>query len=81
MTGTFKIILSFDYRAQNMLKLIKFVSLFAKCYRNIKTPTNFQVTKARKIIKNIPLTFAKHDMLSKIVGWLVGARDGKILGF
>ena len=29
--------------------------------------------------KSIPFRFAKHDMSSKIVGWLVGARDGKIL--
>ena len=29
--------------------------------------------------KNIPFRFAKHNMSSKIVGWLVGARDGKIL--
>ena len=29
--------------------------------------------------KYIPFRFAKHNMSSKIVGWLVGARDGKIL--
>ena len=29
----------------------------------------------------IPFRFAKHNMSSKIVGWLVGARDGKILEF
>ena len=30
-------------------------------------------------MKSIPFRFAKHNMSSKIVGWLVGARDGKIL--
>ena len=29
--------------------------------------------------KNIPFRFAKHNMSSKIVGWLVGVRDGKVL--
>ena len=29
--------------------------------------------------KIISFSFAKHNMSSKIVGWLVGARDGKIL--
>ena len=29
--------------------------------------------------KNIPFRFAKHIMSSKIIMWLVGARDGKIL--
>ena len=29
--------------------------------------------------KNIPLRFAKHNMSSKIVGWLVDVWDGKIL--
>ena len=32
--------------------------------------------RKRKIIL---FRFAKHNMSSKIVGWLVGARDGKIL--
>ena len=31
------------------------------------------------IKKSILFRFAKHNMSSKIVGWLVGARDGKIL--
>ena len=29
--------------------------------------------------KKIPFRFAIHNRSSKIVGWLVGARDGKIL--
>ena len=29
--------------------------------------------------KSITFRFAKHNMSSKIVGWLVGVRDGKIL--
>ena len=29
--------------------------------------------------KSIPFRFAKHIMSSKNLGWLVGARDGKIL--
>ena len=33
------------------------------------------------IHKIIQFRFAKPNMSSKIVGWLVGARDGKILGF
>ena len=31
--------------------------------------------------KNIQFRFAKSIMSSKIVGWLVGAQYGKILGF
>ena len=30
-------------------------------------------------IESIPFRFAKHNMSSKIVEWLVGVRDGKIL--
>ena len=37
----------------------------------------FRKTKERK--KSIPFRLAKHNMSSKIVGWLVGAWDGKIL--
>ena len=37
------------------------------------------VSKTQEIKKSIPFRFAKHNMSSKIVGWLVGARDGKIL--
>ena len=37
------------------------------------------LNKTQEIKKNIPFRFAKHNMSSKIVGWLVGARDGKIL--
>ena len=29
--------------------------------------------------KSIPFRFAKHNMSSKIIGWLVGAWDGKIM--
>ena len=36
-------------------------------------------SKTQEIKKSIPFRFAKHNMSSKIVGWLVGARDGKIL--
>ena len=37
------------------------------------------LSKTQKINKNILFRFAKHNMSSKIVGWLVGVRDGKIL--
>ena len=39
----------------------------------------FILAKPKKERKIISFRFAKHNMSSKIVGWLVGARDGKIL--
>ena len=36
-------------------------------------------TKTQEIKECIPFRFVKHIMSSKIVGWLVGARVGKIL--
>ena len=35
--------------------------------------------KTKEIKKSIPFRFAKHNMSSKIEGWLVRARDGKVL--
>ena len=39
----------------------------------------FVLAKPKKEKEIISFRFAKHNMSSKIVGWLVGARDGKIL--
>ena len=39
----------------------------------------FSKTQEKKRKKSIPFRFAKHNMSSNILGWLVGARDGKIL--
>ena len=39
----------------------------------------FVLAKPKKEKKKISFRFAKHNMSSRIVGWLVGARDGKIL--
>ena len=39
----------------------------------------FVVPKPDKEKEIISFRFAKHNMSSKIVWWLVGARDGKIL--
>ena len=40
----------------------------------------FVLAKPKKKKKiSIPFRFAKYNMSSKIVGWLVGARDGKIM--
>ena len=36
-------------------------------------------SKTQEIKKNIPFGFAKHNMSSMIVGWMVRAWDGKIL--
>ena len=41
----------------------------------------FVLAKPKKEKEIISFRFVKHNMSSKIVGWLVGARDGKILGF
>ena len=39
----------------------------------------FVLGKPKKEKEKKSFGFAKHNMSSKIVGWLVGARDGKIL--
>ena len=39
----------------------------------------FKHNRRNKKIKSIAFRLAKDNMSSKIVGWLVGARDGKIL--
>ena len=39
----------------------------------------FVEAKAKKLKKNIQFRFAKPNMSSEIVGWLVGDRDSKIL--
>ena len=36
-------------------------------------------SKTKEIKGSIPFRFVKHNMSSTIVGWLVRARDGKIL--
>ena len=41
--------------------------------------SSFVLAKPKKEKEIISFRFAKHNMSSKIVGWLVGARDGKIL--
>ena len=43
------------------------------------TSTSVKIFNQRNKKKSIPFRFAKHNMSSKIVGWLVGARDGKVL--
>ena len=37
------------------------------------------LSKTQEKKKSIPFRFTKHNMSSKIKGWLVGAWDGKIL--
>ena len=39
----------------------------------------FVLARPKKEKEIISFRFTKHNMSSKIVGWLVGARDGKIL--
>ena len=39
----------------------------------------FVLARPKKEEEIISFRFSKHNMSSKIVGWLVGARDGKIL--
>ena len=42
-------------------------------------PHGFVLAKPKKEKEIISFRFAKHNMSSKIVGWLVGDRDGKVL--